>query len=178
MSGQSPNGSTRRPGVGRGQDPACSGFIDELHRLAEGVFALSDLFVANRLPETVSGLPRDARHPHPGIYPESCEPQGWSSSMVIMLAQSLPRMWAIAPQRLLIIDPKLPPRLPDLRLEGLRLGRARLDLEVWRDRRGETRWRVRNREGRVRVVQQPPPESPEATLLKRVTMGAASFFRG
>jgi hypothetical protein len=48
---------------------------DELHRLAEGIFALTELFQEGRLPESIAGLPRDDAHPHPGIYPRSCEPQ-------------------------------------------------------------------------------------------------------
>ena len=50
----------------------------QLHQLAEGFFDTTELFAEGRLPEVVGGIGRDADHPHPGIYPDICEPQGWS----------------------------------------------------------------------------------------------------
>jgi hypothetical protein len=105
---------------------------------------------------------RDARHPHPGIYPQSCEPQGWSASMVLLLIQALLGLHSLAPLGLLLIDPHLPAWLPDLRL-----GRARLDLEFQRLGDGETRYRVARRADRIRVLRQPPPEAPDVTLARR-----------
>jgi hypothetical protein len=103
----------------------------------------------------VGGLPRDAEHPQPGIYPDSCEPQAWSASMVVALIQSLVGMLPLAPMRLLVVDPHLPEWLPDLRLYGIRVGDACVDLEMWRTSRGQTRysWRA---DGTVRVVRVTP----------------------
>ncbi len=140
------------------------GCFAELHRLAEGLFAAADLFVANRLPEAIGGLPRDELHPHPGIYPESNAPQGWSASMVVLLVQSLLGMRPVAPLGLLLIDPHLPPWLPDLRLNGVRVGQARVDLAFARTQDGATRWRVLRREGRIRVLRKPVPQAPGASL--------------
>lgn len=95
------------------------GCWDERHHLAEGLFAATDLFVGNRLPEAIGGLPRDARHPHPGIYPESNAPQGWSDSTVVILVQALLGLRPVAPLGLLVVDPHRPPWPPDLRLEGV-----------------------------------------------------------
>src|ERR671919_3082259 len=125
---------------------------DLLDRLADGVFASTDLFIENRLPEVISGVQRDAEHPHPGIYPRSCEPQGWSASAIVQLVQALLGMVAVAPLRLLVVDPHLPPWLLDLRLEGVRVGDASVDLEFRRTRRGRTTYRVTRRRGRVVVV--------------------------
>jgi glycogen debranching enzyme len=153
------------------------GRFAELHRLAEGLFAATDLFVGNRLPEAIGGLPLDERHPHPGIYPESNAPQGWSASMIVLLIQSLLGMRPVAPLGLLLIDPHLPPWLPDLRLDGVRVGRARLDLAFARTQDGGTRWRVMRREGRVRVLRQPVPQGPEASIGGRATALLASLSR-
>src|SRR4029079_5494184 len=73
------------------------GLWTELHKLAEGIFSMSELFEEGRLPETAGGLPRDTAPPHPGIYPASCAPQAWSASMVVVLLQSLAGMLAFAP---------------------------------------------------------------------------------
>jgi glycogen debranching enzyme len=131
---------------------------DDLDRLAKGLFDLSELFQEGRLPECVGGCVRDAAHPHPGIYPASCEPQAWSASMVIILIQSLLGMIPIAPLGLLVVDPHLPPWLPDLRIDGITVGSAKVDLNAWRDSAGRTRFRWR-REGKVRVVRQAPPNA-------------------
>ncbi|MGD9889840.1 MAG: glycogen debranching N-terminal domain-containing protein [Dehalococcoidia bacterium] len=154
------------------------GCWDELHRLAEGLFAATDLFVENRLPEAIGGLPRDHEHPHPGIYPESNEPQGWSASMIVLIIQSLLGMIAVAPLRLLVVDPHLPPWLPDLHLEGIRVGRARISLRFWRADDGTTHFRVAGREGAVRVLRQPPPQAREATLGRRVRVALGSLVHG
>jgi glycogen debranching enzyme len=144
------------------------GCWEELHRLASGVFDSTDLFIENRLPEVIGGIQRDAEHPHPGVYPHSCEPQGWSASAIVMLVQSLLGSIAIAPAGLLVMDPHLPAWLPDLRLEGVRVGEARLDIELRRKSSGTTTWKVLGREGWVRVVRQPPPQAPGSGPMGRL----------
>lgn len=153
------------------------GCWDELHRLAEGFFDSSGLFIENRLPEVISGVQRDAEHPHPGIYPGSCEPQGWSASAVVMLVQSLLAMVAVAPLGLLVVDPHLPAWLPDLRLEGVRVGGSEVDLEFRRTRSGRTTYRVTRRSGWLRVIRQPPPQAAGAGPLGRLWGGVSSIGR-
>jgi glycogen debranching enzyme len=153
------------------------GCWDELHRLADGVFASTDLFIENRLPEVIGGVQRDPDHPHPGIYPKSCEPQGWSASAIVMLVQSLLAMVAVAPLGLLVVDPHLPPWLPDLRLEGVRVGEAVVDLEFARSNSGTTRYRVLRRRGWVRVVRQPPPQSDASGPFGRIWAAVGSAPR-
>jgi glycogen debranching enzyme len=153
------------------------GCWDELDRLAQGVFEMAGLFVEHRLPEVVSGVARDAEHPHPGIYANSCEPQGWSASAVVMLVQALLGMVAVAPLHLLVVDPHLPAWLPDLRLEGVRVGDARLDIAFRRTARGRTAYRVERRTGRVAVMRQPPPQAPGAGPLGRLLSGIGSLPR-
>jgi glycogen debranching enzyme len=153
------------------------GCWDELHRLAQGVFESTDLFIENRLPEVIGGLPRDDEHPHPGIYAASCEPQAWSASTLVLIVQALLGMIAIAPFRLLVVDPHLPAWLPDLTLEGVRVGRATLDIEFRRLDDGRTDYRVLRRTGSVRVLRQPPPESREAGAIGRVSSALRSLPR-
>ena len=153
------------------------GCVDELHRLTEALFAASDLFVANRLPEVLGGIPRDGDHPHPGVFPGSCEPQGWSAGAVVLAVQALLGMRAIAPLRLLLLDPQLPPWLPDLRLDGVRVGGGKVDLMFWRTRDGRTRYRVTRRQGNVLVLRQPVPQGPKATLFHRLLAALISLVR-
>jgi len=152
------------------------GCIDELHRLAGAMFDSTELFAGNRLPEVLGGIARDPGHPHPGVYPTSNQPQGWSASAIVALVQALLNIQAVAPLGLLLVDPHLPPWLPDLRLEGLRVGPARLDIAFRRDRRGATSFRVTRQSGRVRVVRQPPPQAQGVSTGRRVRVGLRSLL--
>jgi glycogen debranching enzyme len=152
------------------------GCIDELHRLAGAMFDSTELFAGNRLPEVLGGITRDERHPHPGVYPTSNQPQGWSASAIVALVQSLLGLQAVAPLGLLV-DPHLPPWLPDVRLEGLRVGQARLDLEFRRDRQGETSHRVTARHGPVRVLRKPPSQAYGVSVGRRARIGLGSLIR-
>lgn len=129
----------------------------ELQRLAEGTFAASALFEGHRLPEVLSGLPRDVDHPHPGIYPKSCSPQAWSASAVVCVVQALLALRPAAPLRAVILDPHLPEWLPDLRIEGVRVGAATFDLNVRRT--GRAGVRVRTHGDRIAVLRQPTMQS-------------------
>ncbi|MFI6327071.1 glycogen debranching N-terminal domain-containing protein [Micromonospora chersina] len=134
-----------------------------LHRLAEGMVGAAALFAEHRLPEVLSGLPRDAAHPHPGVYPNSCSPQAWSASAVVALVQALLGLRPAAPLRAVLVDPHLPAWLPDLRLEGVRVGGATVDLTVRRRRGGRTSVRVRG--DRLAVLRRPPRQA--ITLTRR-----------
>jgi hypothetical protein len=77
----------------------------------------------------------------------------------------------------LVVDPHLPAWLPDLRLEGLRVGKATLDIEFRRTSRGGTTWRVLDRQGWIRVVRQPPPQAPGSGPLGRLLAAIGSLRR-
>lgn len=130
------------------------GCREELHRVAEGLFAMAALFDEHRLPEVVSGLPRDPVHPHPGIYPKSCSPQAWSASAIIALIQALLTFRPVAQLGAVVVDPVLPEWLPDLVLEGVQVGKAKFDLSVRRGRGG--RARVRTRGDRITILRWSP----------------------
>ncbi|MFG1955529.1 glycogen debranching N-terminal domain-containing protein [Micromonospora sp. NPDC048830] len=136
------------------------GCWEQLHRLAEGMFAAAALFEGHRLPEALGGLPRDAEHPHPGVYPNSCSPQAWSASAVVAVVQALLALRPVAPLRTILVDPHLPEWLPDLTLEGVQVGRATVDLRVRRRRDG--RASVRARGDRVAVVRRPTLQATAA----------------
>jgi len=152
------------------------GCIAELHRLARAMFESTELFAGNRLPEVLGGVTRDADHPHPGVYPTSNQPQGWSASAIVALVQALLNIQAVAPAGLLIVDPHLPEWLPDLRLEGLRVGEARVDIEFRLDRRGATSFNVTRQQGRVTVLRQPPPQAEGVSMGRRARVGLRSLL--
>ena len=65
----------------------------------------------------------------------------------------------VAVAETLIVDPTLPAWLPEVVLRDLRIGNAKVSLRFWRKADGSSDWEILHRQGSVRVVRQPPPES-------------------
>ncbi len=122
-----------------------------LHRVAKSLFDASRLFHLDRLPEVFGGHPRDRRHPHPRIYPGACAPQAWSASAVVMLIRAMLGLVPLAPLNTLILDPDLPEWLPEVTLEGVAIGEARVDLHFRRDDSGLTHHTVTQTTGTLDV---------------------------
>jgi glycogen debranching enzyme len=144
------------------------GFDRECNRLVGALFDASTLFEQRRLPETFGGFPRDRQHPHPGIYPDACAPQGWSASAVAWLVQAILGIWSYAPLGLLFVDPDLPAWLPDITLKHLHVGNGYITVRFRRERDGSTSYKVLESRGGVRVLRQPPPGSLNVGSLERV----------
>lgn len=128
-----------------------------LHRLTKATLETARLFEGHRLPEALGGLPRAPAYPHPGVYPRSCSLQAWSASTIIALVQALLVFRPVAALRTVLVDPHLPEWLPDLRLEGVRVGDATFDLQIRRQGRG--RVTVRTRGDRVAVLRVSPRQA-------------------
>jgi hypothetical protein len=82
-------------------------------------------------------------------------PQAWAAGSVFHLLQAILGLRADAPAHRLYVDPTLPRWLPDIQLQGLRIGRTRLTLKFWRE--GEaSRWEVQTRDGpAIEVLEEP-----------------------
>lgn len=94
-----------------------------------------------------------------------------------MVVQALLGMVAVAPLGLLVVDPHLPAWLPDLRVDGVRVGEAVVDLEFRRGQSGRTTYRVRRQRGSVRVLRQPPPQSRGAGPVGRMWAAISSVTK-
>jgi glycogen debranching enzyme len=150
------------------------GFHDELERLCRGMFEAARRFDGLRLPELFSGHPRDAEHPFPALYPQASSPQAWSASTLFTLLQSLLGLYPYAPLGLLLVDPHLPAWLPELRLEGLRVGEATVSLRFTRTG-ARSDFAVTEQHGALRVLRQPSPWSLTATWAERLRDLVSSF---
>jgi hypothetical protein len=149
------------------------GAVAAMHRIAESVFAASRLFTDARLPEVFGGMPRDERHPHPGLYPGACAPQAWSAAAVISLVDTMLGLTPLAPLRTLIVDPHLPAWLPEVTLRDVGVGGARVSLRFRRARDGGTEFEVLEREGEVRIVR-PPLADVDARPADRLAQALAA----
>ncbi len=105
-------------------------------RVLDGLWGAAQHFGHLRLPELFCGLDRTGGQ-FPVAYPVACSPQAWASGAFLLLLRAVLGIHADAPRRALhVASPTLPPWLDDLRLEGLRVGRARVSLHFTRAREG------------------------------------------
>jgi glycogen debranching enzyme len=143
------------------------GYHDRLEQVCRAQFELAAIFDWFRLPECVSGHPRDQEHPFPAIYPAANSPQAWSATTVFTLLQAMLGLQPYAPMHTLFIDPHLPQWLPDVTLRGLRVSDASITLRFYRKGSGESAFEVLDQRGNLRVVRQPSPWSLTARLGER-----------
>lgn len=143
------------------------GFVEETARLGRALIDLATVFPDFRVPECVGGYSRE-EFPHPGSYPRANAPQGWNLSTHPLLLQSLLGLYPAAPLRLLLVDPALPPWLPEVTIRDLRIGEARVTLRFRRDGDGESHVEVVERTGTLRVVRQPSPDALGVGLRDRL----------
>ncbi|MBW4556679.1 MAG: amylo-alpha-1,6-glucosidase [Trichormus sp. ATA11-4-KO1] len=128
------------------------GFATEAAQVAYGIFDAAKYFASYRLPELFAGIQRQ-----PGAFPvpyiEANVPQGWAAASVFQLIQAMLGLQADAPNQLLYVDPHLPEWLPELELQHVEIGNARVDLQFWRE--GEiTHWDAVVKSGAVEIKQQ------------------------
>ena len=85
----------------------------------------------SQMPELYAGL---AREPfgYPVQYVGANVPQAWAAGAVFMTLRAMLGLEPDAPRDRLHIDPALPPWLPDLTLNGLRMGRHSFDIRFQR----------------------------------------------
>ncbi len=107
------------------------GYEREAARVASATFDAASHFVAHRLPELFSGLPRD-QGAFPVQYMGANVPQAWAAASIFRLVAILCGIHAHsdASGSRLYVDPALPDWIPELTLTRLRAGRGSLDLLV------------------------------------------------
>jgi glycogen debranching enzyme len=145
------------------------GFGAHANAVARGTFELAERYSLHRLPEAIGGLQRDHRHPLPGVYPQACWPQAWSAGATLLCLQAMLGLRPIAPLGVLLVYPELPAWLPDITVTNLRVGQSVLTLQFRRQPDGTTEHRVLARQGRVRVLREPPDNSVRHGLVRKLT---------
>jgi glycogen debranching enzyme len=121
------------------------GFAAEANQVAQAIFAAATCFEAYRLPELYAGLDR-AETPFPAQYLGANIPQAWAAGSIFLLMQMILGLRADAPAGRLYLAPTLPEWLPDVELQNLAIGTARLRLRFWREGRA-SRWELLEQEG-------------------------------
>ncbi|HEU4521859.1 MAG TPA: amylo-alpha-1,6-glucosidase, partial [Thermoanaerobaculia bacterium] len=152
------------------------GMHDRVQQIARAQFEAAALFDHYRLPELFSGHGRDEAHPFPAVYPNTNTPQAWSASAVYSLLQAMLGLYPYAPLKMLVVDPHLPEWLPEITLDGLRVGRARITIRFRRRGNGRTEFRVLEQKGKLHVVRQALPWSLTTTFADRLRDFLASLI--
>jgi glycogen debranching enzyme len=107
------------------------GFVEEAQRVAEAMLEAAQHF-GGRLPELFCGFDR-SEYSEPVPYPTSCSPQAWAAATPVHLIRTLLRFDPTLPRNELWVDPVLPPAFTPLRVEGVALGDARINLTISAD---------------------------------------------
>jgi len=108
------------------------GFTRLAARLMGGLFEASTMFELHRLPELFCGFPKRAGK-GPTSYPVACLPQAWASGAAFLLLEaSIGLAIDAIRSRIVLTKPVLPPFLGHLRLAGLSVGAASVDLRLFR----------------------------------------------
>lgn len=114
------------------------GNSEAVGRIARDISRAAEHFFSNRLPELYAGVAR-TKDSFPVQYARANVPQAWAAGSAFHLLIAILGMQADAPAGKIYLDPVLPKWLPDLNLQGVRVGDASLDLRFWRE--GDvTRW--------------------------------------
>ena len=125
------------------------GFAKEAAMIARDISEAGSYFQFHRLPELYAGT-RRTNGTFPVQYLGANVPQAWAAGSVFHLVQAILGLDADAQKKQLIVDPVLPPWLPDLTLRRLRVGQAVVDLRFWREGR-VTRYDVLSVTGELAV---------------------------
>ncbi|MBO9540915.1 amylo-alpha-1,6-glucosidase [bacterium] len=128
------------------------GYKQEVLVLLDSLYQASLHFPYYRLPELFCGFPKEGDLDRPVPYPVACSPQAWAAGTIFLLLQSaLGIVPDAAGNALRIVQPQLPTWLEEVRIDGLRIGQSKLDLQFMQYS-GITTARVLSKEGRVKVL--------------------------
>jgi glycogen debranching enzyme len=154
------------------------GYHKVVELIARAQFEAAALFDFYRLPELFSGHPRDSDHPFPAFYHRACSPQAWSASAVFSMLQAMLGLYPYAPLNMLLVDPQMPDWLPEITLEGLRVGDATVTIRFYRRADGRGDYEVLDKRGSLHVLRQPSPWSLTAGYAERLKDVLTSLLPG
>jgi len=111
-------------GLTRAKNKALAG------QVLTGLFDASRSLDSHRLPELFCGFSR-RQGKAPTLYPAACAPQAWAAGAVFLVLQACLGMEILAVDHVVrFLYPMLPESVPDVRIRGLNVGSALVDLEL------------------------------------------------
>lgn len=110
-------------------------------------------FLLHRLPEVFAGTSRDAS-PFRTRYLGANVPQAWAASLVSQLIRARLGVSADVENGVVNVDPFLPEWLTDLQIEGMPVGKQRINVLFRREENDETEATLTKADG-IRLVRRP-----------------------
>jgi glycogen debranching enzyme len=106
------------------------GLTHQANRVFNGLFDAAMYFDLHRMPELFCGFSREVGE-GPVLYPVACAPQAWSAASVFLLFQaSLGIQVDGIKKQIVLVRPRLPKFLNEVRILNLQVGSASLDIDV------------------------------------------------
>jgi glycogen debranching enzyme len=130
------------------------GLKEEALKIFAALSDSTEYFELHRLPELFCGFPRRANE-GPTLYPVACAPQSWAAAAVFLLLQACLGITINAPQaEIKVTYPVLPEFVPEIRIQGLRVNDASVDLLFSRLRPDskDVGLNVLRKDGRVNII--------------------------
>ena len=113
------------------------GYKEQAGRLLTATLEASTFMELNRLPELFCGFHRRPGAEGPTLYPVACSPQAWSAGAAFLFVNACLGMTiSVASKTVHFSKPHLPAFIDEIKLAGLRIGGAAMDLKVHRVPRG------------------------------------------
>lgn len=124
-----------------------TGQREEANLIFASLLRASEFFPQQRLPELYAGFEGSQIVP----YPVACSPQAWAAGTPFLLTRAVLGLEPDLPRDILYVNPLLPEGVPDLTVEGLRLGEATVSLAFVREG-DQTRIRILELIGNLKVI--------------------------
>jgi glycogen debranching enzyme len=113
------------------------GYKEQAGRLLTAILEASTFMELNRLPELFCGFHKRLGVEGPTLYPVACSPQAWSAGAVFLFVNAcLGMTFSVASKTVHFSKPHLPGFIDEIKLTGLRIGDAAMELKVHRVSRG------------------------------------------
>jgi glycogen debranching enzyme len=120
-------------------------------QILTGLFEASRFLDSHRLPELFCGFSKRPEQA-PTLYPVACAPQAWAAGAVFLLLQSCLGIEITAVDRLVrFTHPRLPESISEVRIQGLKINGALIDLELTRQQE-TVEVSISRKSGDVRVI--------------------------
>ena len=106
-------------------------------QILSALYEVSSAIDLHRVPELFCGFHRRGNAGAPVLYPVACAPQAWAAGAVYLLLRACLGITIDATQRCVQFEnPQLPEAISELRIKGLKVDAAKVDLLIRRHSRG------------------------------------------
>lgn len=131
------------------------GYKEQAGELLRAILDTSTFMELNRLPELFCGFHKRPGVEGPTLYPVACSPQAWAAGAAYLFIDAcLGISFSVSKKTIQFSKPYLPDFIDEIKLTGLQIGDAEIDLRVYRNSSGIA-WEMPDSHGEMRVELDP-----------------------